>query len=69
MSTRRRRIVIGAAAAALLLVAYASPQHRAELHILAADKSDAHPRQLEAAVDFGVVAFSVLVTWSQRLAH
>jgi hypothetical protein len=69
MSKRNRRIGIGVAAAALLLAVHAMPNHRANISILAAEKNDANPHRLQAAVDIGMVAVSVLITWTERLAE
>ncbi|AJP72973.1 hypothetical protein [Sphingomonas hengshuiensis] len=66
--TRRNRIIL-AGAAALALVAFASPQHRASIQILAHDQGDVSPRRIQAVVDLGLVGVSVLVTWSRRLAY
>jgi hypothetical protein len=66
MRARNRIIVIGAAAA-LLLISYASPNHRADIRILAAEKGDANPHRMQAAIDLGVVAISVLITWTSQL--
>jgi hypothetical protein len=68
MSRRNRRIGIGVALALLVAVSVA-PNPRADIRILTADKSDANPRQFQAAVEIGRVAISVLITWTARLAH
>ncbi len=53
----------------MALVAFASPQHRASIQILAHDQGDVSPRRIQAVVDLGLVGVSVLVTWSRRLAY
>jgi hypothetical protein len=67
MLKRNRRIVL-ALAALLLVAAYAVPSPRADIRILAAEKSDLNPQKLQAAIDFGMVAISVLITWTRRFA-
>jgi hypothetical protein len=69
MSTRNRRITIAALAALLLVGAYAAPGPHADIRILTAEKGDANPQRLRAAVDVGWVAVSVLVTWTRRFAN
>lgn len=67
---RRNRTWLAGAAAALLLTAFAAPgPHRADIRILAADQGDKNPQQLHAAVDLGMIAISILVTWTKRLAE
>lgn len=63
----RRKLLIGGAAALLLL----SARHpSADIRIVAHDAGDPAPRQVRAAVDLGLLAVSVLVTWTgQRLAR
>ena len=68
MNTRKNGIVL-AAAAALLLFAYASPHNRADIRILTHDKSDLSPHKLQAAIDIGLVAISILITWTTKLAR
>jgi hypothetical protein len=69
MSMHKRRFVVGALAVVLLAGAYAAPGPRADIHILTAEKSDANPQRLQAAVDMGWMAISVLVTWTKRFAQ
>lgn len=68
MFDRNRRILI-AGAALLLAAAYAMPTHRANIQILAAEEGDANPHRVQAAVDIGLVAVNILVTWTSRLAR
>jgi hypothetical protein len=67
MTGRSRRIVL-AGLAALVLLALASPDHRADIRILTHRAGDVSPQRMQAVADFGIVAVSVLVTWSKRLA-
>lgn len=69
MSMRKRRIVVGALAALLLAGAWAAPGPHADIRILTAEKTDANPQRIQAAVDIGWIAVSLLVTWSKRFAN
>jgi len=66
MSGRARKIAFGALAA-LALIPLAAPDRHANLEINLERAGDTAPQRLEAAFHFGLVAFSVLVTWSKRL--
>jgi hypothetical protein len=66
MSGRARKIAFGALAA-LTLIAFASPNHRADISLQMHRVDDLAPQRIEAVVDIGVLAISVLVTWSKRL--
>jgi hypothetical protein len=68
MLKSNRRIVL-ALAALLLVAAYAVPSPRADIRILAAQKTAANPQRLQAAVGIGKVAVSVLITWTKRFAN
>ena len=64
---RRRRIAL--AVFALVLLAVAGRQPTANLRVIAHDAGDVAPHRFQAAVDLGVMAVSILVTWtSKRLA-
>lgn len=63
----RKSLAVGAAL--LALAAFASPDRRASIRILTHDPADIAPARAQAVVDLGLVAVSVLVTWSRRLAH
>ena len=65
---KRNRIVLAFGAAALLLIALA-PDRRADIAIAMQRQGDASPQRVEAALDLGLVAISVLVTWSRRLDY
>ena len=66
MSGRARRIAFGALAA-LALLAFASPNRRADIAIQMQRVDDLSPQRLEAVLDIGFFAGSVLITWSKRL--
>ena len=66
--TRRRRTIILATLAGLAVLALASPDHRADIRILTHEADDTAPQKMQAAVDLGPIAVSVLVTWSKRFA-
>ena len=67
MTQRVRRIVaIGAVALALLAFV---PDRRADIAISIQRPDDVAPQRVQAVVDVGVVAVSVLVTWSKRLTY
>ena len=68
MAKRTRAIILGTAAA-VALIAVASPQHHADIEILTHRQNDLAPQRVQAVVDLGLVAVSVLVTWSQRLPY
>lgn len=61
---RRRRIifVFGLLMLAVMLVRHPT----ANIRIITHDLADPAPRKIEAAVDMGVFALSLLVTWSAR---
>lgn len=61
----KRRIVLAASAAALLVTA-ATVRPSAEVEILTHELTDKTPRKFQAAVDTGVLAVSVLYTWTER---
>jgi hypothetical protein len=64
---KRSRTILLAAVAALGLIAFASPQHRADIRILTHRPDDVAPRKAQAVV--GLASISVLVTWSKRLGY
>lgn len=66
----RRRLRIGiAAVAALALLALASPHNRADIRILTHDKGDLSPHKMQAVIDLGIVAISVLYTWTAKVVR
>ncbi|WP_066797301.1 hypothetical protein [Sphingomonas soli] len=66
---KRNRIVLALGAIALLLLCIANDDRRAGISIAMARQGDPSPQRMEAALDLGIFAISVLVTWSKRLAH
>lgn len=65
MRDRRKLMFLGAAALAFVAV----KQPSADIRIVTHDLKDPAPHQVKAAVDLGLMAVSVLVTWTgQRLA-
>lgn len=61
---RDKRIGMIVAAGALLLLAVRHPS--ADIRIQTQDLSDPAPHRVQAAVDLGVAAVSVMVSWSGR---
>ncbi|MCA1198016.1 hypothetical protein K9B35_08560 [Sphingomonas sp. R647] len=61
----KRRIILAAGAAALLMTA-ATVHPTAEFEILTHELTDKTPRKFQAAVDTGVLAVSVIYTWTER---
>ncbi len=61
---RNRRVVLAVGAALLLAVAVRHPS--ADIRVLTHEASDPTPHQVSAAVDLGVMAFSILVTWTAK---
>lgn len=55
--------------AALGLIAFAAPDHRADIRILTHNPGDLDPQKAQAVVDLGLASISVLVTWSKRLGY
>ncbi|MBC9034886.1 hypothetical protein IAG41_21045 [Sphingomonas sp. JC676] len=68
MIGRKRRIVM-AGTAALMLLAMAAQHPRANIEILTHQAGDLSPQKLQAVIDTGVFAVSVLVTWSRHFAQ
>ena len=60
MADRRKLLIVGAAALALVAVERPS----AEIRVLTHDASDPAPHCVQAALDLGLMAVSVLVTWT-----
>ena len=59
-----RRFALGLAAAALLILAARHPS--ASINILTHDQSDRTPHRMQAALDTGLFAISLLVTWTAK---
>jgi hypothetical protein len=62
MRNRRAGLVISAA----ILLALAARHPSANISILTHDSSDPAPHRFQAAVDMGLIAVSVLVTWTNK---
>lgn len=65
MQRRPYGLVLIALLVLLLAVRHPTTDIRINLH----DTSDRDPRQIVAAIDTGLMAVSVLVTWTQRIAR
>lgn len=65
---KRNRIFLALGAAALLLMSLAT-ERRADISVAMQRPGDLAPQKVEAVVDLGLVAVSVLVTWSKRLTY
>ncbi|MEG3123539.1 hypothetical protein [Sphingomonas sp. GB1N7] len=63
----RQRRITGLIFAAALFVVLAVRHPSADIRILTHDSNDRSPARVQAAIDLGVVAISVLVTWTKRL--
>lgn len=63
----KRRLGVIAAATLVAMLAFQTPT--AELRIQLHDVADVTPRKVEAAVDLGIAAVSVLVTWTAKAAR
>jgi hypothetical protein len=63
---RDRRIAVTVIVALLFIIALRHPS--ADIRIITHDQADRAPQRVQAAIDVGVFAVSVLVTWTRRLA-
>lgn len=63
-SLRNRHVMVGIVALLALIAAARHPS--ADIRILTHDAGDTAPHEVRAAVDLGIVAVSVLVTWTGR---
>jgi hypothetical protein len=61
---RNRRLGLGLVAAALLIAAARHPS--ASINILTHDQSDRAPHRVQAALDTGLFAISLLITWTTK---
>lgn len=61
---RSRRIALFLACALVVVAVARHPS--ANLRILLHDPADLAPHRVQAAVDLGVMAFSVLITWTSH---
>ncbi len=64
---RDRRIGLLVAAALLLTLSVRHPT--ADIRIITHDRTDLTPQRVQAALDLGVFAVSVLVTWTRHLPN
>lgn len=62
MRDRRKLIVAGA----LALAVVAAQRPTANVRVITHDLTDPAPHRMEAAVDLGLMAVSVLVTWTAK---
>lgn len=68
MSRHKRLLLIVGAIA--LVMAIARPQRpHADVEIRTHRAGDTAPQQVHAAIDLGILAVSVLVTWSRQIAR
>ena len=65
---KRNRFILALGVAALLLISLATDR-RADFSLAMQRQGDVSPQKVEAVVDLGLVAISVLVTWSRRLDY
>ncbi|MCW4461415.1 hypothetical protein OK349_06825 [Sphingomonas sp. BT-65] len=63
----KRRIALVGGGAALLAIT-ALPHPTANIQILTHEVTDTAPRKIQAAVDLGILAVSVLYTWTAKRA-
>jgi hypothetical protein len=68
MIGRKRKIAM-AGVAAIALVALTARHPHADIQILTHQQGDLSPLRLQAAIDTGLFAVSVLVTWSRHFAR
>lgn len=61
---RRRPLLI--AASGLLLLAMVARHPSADIRVIMHDAADRSPHQVRAAVDLGVMAITILVTWTSK---
>lgn len=60
----KRKVGLMTGGALLLALAWQTPT--ASLEIQTHDVTDVAPKKMEAALDLGIAAFSLLITWTQR---
>lgn len=61
---RNRRIALAVLVGLVLIAGLRHPS--ADIRILNHDRGDRTPQQVSAAVDIGIMAFSILVTWTAK---
>lgn len=62
---RRKRVMAGVLVAVLALLALRHPS--ADIRVITHRANDPAPMRVQAAVDLGLMAVSLLVTWTHRL--
>lgn len=67
--SRSKRLMLVAGVIALTLAIVRPTRPHADLEILTHRAGDSAPQQVHAAVDLGILAISVLVTWSRQIAR
>lgn len=60
-----RKVAVAGVGAVMLMAAAMNPP-QANIRILTHDVADTAPHKIEAAVDFGIAAMSLLITWTTR---
>ncbi|WP_313537169.1 hypothetical protein [Sphingomonas sp.] len=68
MPRHKRLLLVAGAVGLVVAIARPAPPH-ADFALLMHRVGDTAPQQVHAAVDLGVLAVSVLVTWSGRFAR
>ncbi len=63
-SLDKRKVGLVAGSALVIALAWQTPT--ASLEIQTHDVTDVAPKKMEAALDLGIAAFSLLITWTQR---
>lgn len=63
-SLDKRKVGLIAGGALVIALAWQTPT--ASLEIQTHDVTDVAPKKMEAALDLGIAAFSLLITWTQR---
>lgn len=67
--SRQKRLLLLVGAIILVVAVVRPPRPHADLEILTHRPGDTAPQQVHAAVDMGILAFSVLITWSRALGR
>lgn len=67
--SRQKRLLLLAGAVALVVFVVRPPRPHADFEILTHRAGDTAPQQVHAAIDLGILAISVLVTWSRQIAR
>jgi hypothetical protein len=62
MTDRRKLALAGLAALAIVAVRHPTP----DIRLLTHDVGDTRPHRVQAAIDLGLVGFSILYTWTAQ---